>query len=93
MLGVDKDGAEWYQVTVGGADGSSRGPEAGPGRMIGPSFAADEVPDVVEALVEVYLAQRAPGERFVDFARRVGVEPFRAAADAVRRSTAQEARS
>jgi sulfite reductase (NADPH) hemoprotein beta-component len=93
VLGVDKDGAEWYQVTVGGADGSSRGPEAGPGRIIGPSFAADEVPDVVEALVEVYLAQRGSGERFVDFARRVGVEPFRAAADAVRRSTAQEARS
>ncbi|OIQ83858.1 sulfite reductase [mine drainage metagenome] len=93
VLGVDKDGAEWYQVTVGGADGSSRGPAAGPGRIIGPSFAADEVPDAVEALVEVYLAQREPGERFVDFARRVGVEPFRAAADAVRRSTAQEARS
>ncbi len=93
VLGVDKDGAEWYQVTVGGADGSSRGPEAGPGRIIGPSFAADEVADVVEALIEVYLAQRDAGERFVDFARRVGVEPFRAAADAVRRSTAQEARA
>ena len=89
ILGVDKDGAEWYQVTVGGADGSHRGPEAGPGRIIGPSFAADEVPDVVEALIGVYLAQRDAGERFVDFARRVGVEPFRAAADAVRSSTAQ----
>ncbi len=89
ILGVDKDGAEWYQVTVGGADGSHRGPEAGPGRIIGPSFAADEVPDVVEALIGVYLAQRDAGERFVDFARRIGVEPFRAAADAVRSSTAQ----
>lgn len=88
ILGVDKDGSEWYQVTVGGADGSNAGPAAGPGRIIGPSFTADEVPEVVEALVAVYLARRGAGERFVDFARRVGSEPFRAAADAVRRATA-----
>ncbi len=88
VLGVDKDGAEWYQVTVGGADGSHRGPPAGPGRIIGPAFAADEVPDVVQALIEIYLARRTAGERFAACARRIGVEPFRAAADAVRRSTA-----
>lgn len=91
ILGVDKDGSEWYQVTVGGADGSSAGPAAGPGRIIGPSFTADEVPEVVEALVAVYLNQRHAGERFVDFARRVGPEPFKAAADAVRRATASNA--
>jgi sulfite reductase (NADPH) hemoprotein beta-component len=88
ILGVDKDGSEWYQVTLGGADGSARGGAAVAGKVIGPSFAADEVPDVLEALVEVYRAERIDGERFVDVARRLGNAPFRAAADAVRRSTA-----
>ncbi len=88
ILGVDKDGSEWYQITLAGSDGSTLSGPAAPGKVIGPSFAADEVPDVVEALVEVYLQQRQPGERFVDTARRLGVAPFRAAADAVRRSTA-----
>jgi len=88
VLGVDKDGSEWYQVTVAGADGSTRGGAAVPGRVIGPAFAAEEVPDVVEALVGAYLRDRQPGERFIQTARRVGVPPFRHAADAVRRSTA-----
>jgi sulfite reductase (NADPH) hemoprotein beta-component len=88
ILGVDKDGSEWYQVTLGGADGSARGGAAVAGKVIGPSFAADEVPDVLEALVEVYRAERSDGERFVDVVRRLGTTPFRAAADAVRRSTA-----
>jgi sulfite reductase (NADPH) hemoprotein beta-component len=88
ILGVDKDGSEWYQVTLGGSDGSARGGAAVAGKVIGPSFAADEVPDVLEALVEVYRRERAGGERFVDVARRLGSAPFRAAADAVRRSTA-----
>ena len=56
--------------------------------MIGPSFAADEVPDVVEAVIEVYRAHRQPGERFIDTSRRLGAQPFRTAADAVRRTTA-----
>ena len=88
ILGVDKDGAEWYQITVGGADGSEVGGAALPGKIIGPSFAAEEVPDVVEALVALYLRQRQPGELFVAFARRVGAQPFKTAADAVRRATA-----
>ncbi len=88
ILGVDKDGSEWYQVTLAGSDGSTLSGPAAPGKVIGPSFAADEVPDVIEALVEVYLRERSGGERFVDAARRLGVAPFRAAADAVRRSTA-----
>ena len=90
ILGVDKDGAEWYQVTVGGGDGSERGGSAAPGRIIGASFAADEVADVVEALIDVYRAERAPGERFIDTARRLGPAPFASAADAVRRSTARK---
>jgi sulfite reductase (NADPH) hemoprotein beta-component len=88
ILGVDKDGAEWYQVSVGGSDGTQLSGPAIPGKVIGPSFSADEVPDVVEALIQVYRAQRLPNERFVDTARRLGVAPWRAAADAVRRDTA-----
>jgi sulfite reductase (NADPH) hemoprotein beta-component len=88
ILGVDKDGAEWYQVTVGGSDGSTLSGAAAPGKVIGPSFAADEVPDVIEALIDTYRAQRVAPERFIDTARRVGVPAFRAAADAVRRATA-----
>ena len=88
ILGVDKDGSEWYQVTVGGADGSLLSGAAVPGKVIGPSFAAEEVPDVIEALIATYLHERAPGERFIDAARRLGPLPFRRAADAVRRSTA-----
>ncbi len=91
ILGVDKDGAEWYQVSVAGSDGSTLSGAAVPGKVIGPSFSADEVPDVVEALIDVYRRERQPGEHFVDTARRLGVAPFRAAADAVRRDTAQPA--
>src|SRR5690606_36743138 len=50
ILGVDKDGKEWYQVTVGGSDGSSISGEPVPGKVIGPSFSSHEVPDVIEAL-------------------------------------------
>ncbi len=91
VLGVDKDGLEWYQVSIGGSDGAMLGGAAQPGKVIGPSFAADEVPDVVEALVATYLRQRQAGERFIHTARRIGALPFRHAADAVRRSTAATA--
>jgi sulfite reductase (NADPH) hemoprotein beta-component len=91
ILGVDKDGSEWYQVTIAGADGSTLSGAAAPGKVIGPSFAADEVPDVVEALLEVYRAERRSGERFVDVARRLGPAAFRDAADAARRTTSAAA--
>ena len=87
ILGVDKDGSEWYQVTVAGADGSALSGAALAGKVIGPSFAADEVPDVIEAVVGTYLQQRRSGERFIETARRLGTLPFRHAADAVRRTT------
>ena len=89
ILGIDKDGDEWYQVSVGGSDGSTLSGPSVPGKVIGPSFAADEVPDVIEALLDTYRAQRGSGERFIDTVRRIGVPPLRAAADAVRRQTAQ----
>jgi sulfite reductase (NADPH) hemoprotein beta-component len=89
ILGIDKDGDEWYQVSLGGSDGATLGGAAVPGRVIGPSFAAEEVPDVIEALIETYREQRLAGERFVDTARRIALPQWRAAADAVRRETAK----
>ena len=87
ILGVDKDGSEWYQLTLGGSDGSTLSGAAAPGKVIGPSFSADEVADAVEAVIDTYRRERAAAERFVDTVRRLGVAPFRAAADAVRRET------
>ena len=63
-------------------------PAGGAGKVIGPSFAADEVPDVIEAVIGTYLRERSAGERFIHTAKRLGTLPFRHAADAVRRSTA-----
>jgi len=74
VLGVDKDGSEWYQITVGGKQGS----DASIGTVIGPSFAAEEVPGVVEKLIETYLGQRTDEERFIDTVRRIGTAPFKA---------------
>jgi len=90
ILGVDKDGKEWYQVSVAGADGSTLSGPALAGKVIGPSFAADEVPDAVEAVIGTYLRERREGEHFIHTPRRLGPLPFRHAADAVRRSTATQ---
>jgi sulfite reductase (NADPH) hemoprotein beta-component len=87
ILGVDKDGQEWYQISVGGSDGSTLSGTATPGKVMGRSFAADEVADAVEALIDTYRHARADGEHFIDTVRRVGIAPFRAAADSVRQTT------
>ncbi|MEN9417465.1 MAG: hypothetical protein RI988_1085 [Pseudomonadota bacterium] len=89
ILGVDKDGSEWYQLTLGGSDGSTASGPARPGQVIGPAFAADEVVDAVEAVIDTYRRERLHGERFVDAVRRLGSAPFRAAADAIRQATAR----
>ena len=89
ILGVDKDGKEWYQVSVGGSDGRIASGAATPGKVIGPSFAAEEVADVIEALLDVYRRERSAGEAFVDTMRRLGTAPLRAATDAVHQATAQ----
>ena len=73
ILGVDKNGVEWYQVSIGG----SQGLDATLGKVIGPSFAAADVPDVITALIDVYVELRQDGERFLDTLRRVGTEPFK----------------
>jgi sulfite reductase (NADPH) hemoprotein beta-component len=73
ILGVDKNGAEWYQVSIGGRQGR----EAALGQVIGPSFAAAEMPDVVERLIETYLDARHADELFVDTVHRIGLSPFK----------------
>jgi sulfite reductase (NADPH) hemoprotein beta-component len=73
VLGVDKNGEEWYQVSIGGAQGEN----ASLGKVIGPSFAASEMPDVVSRLIEVYVEHRHEDERFIDTVRRLGLEPFK----------------
>jgi sulfite reductase (NADPH) hemoprotein beta-component len=89
VLGVDKDGQEWYQVTLSGSDGTRLSGEAVPGKVIGPSFAAAEVVDVIEALLDTYRLQRADREAFIATLQRVGLDPFKQAANAVRVATAR----
>lgn len=84
ILGVDKDGKEWYQVSLGGSDGSTLSGPAVPGKAVGPSFSAAEVPEVIEAVLETYRQQREGGETFIATLRRVGAEPFKAAANGAR---------
>ncbi|HAX21089.1 MAG TPA: nitrite reductase [Hydrogenophaga sp.] len=89
ILGVDKDGQEWYQVTLGGSDGTRLSGEAVPGKVIGPSFAANEMTDVIEALLTTYRAERQTAETFTQTVKRVGIDPFKTAANAVRVATAR----
>ncbi|AOF82100.1 nitrite and sulphite reductase 4Fe-4S domain protein [Methyloversatilis sp. RAC08] len=74
ILGVDKTGSEWYQVSIGGSQGN----QTSIGDVIGPSFAAEEVPGVITKLVETYVEHRTPEERFIDTVRRLGMAPFKA---------------
>ena len=73
ILGVDKSGEEWYQITIGGAAGA----DASLGQVIGPSVAKTEVPETIARLLEVYVERRRPDERFLDTVRRLGVKPFK----------------
>jgi sulfite reductase (NADPH) hemoprotein beta-component len=73
ILGVDKKGEEWYQISLGG----NAGRDASLAEIIGPSFSRADVPDVIEQILDVYVEQRADGERFLDCYRRVGIEPFK----------------
>ncbi len=73
ILGVDKDGSEWYQVSIGGKQGN----DASIGAVIGPSFSAEEMPQVVQKLIDVYVQERTPEERFIDTVRRLGLAPFK----------------
>ncbi len=73
ILGVDKKGAEFYQVSLGGSSGRN----ATLGQILGPSFAQDVMPDVIEKVINVYVEQRTEDEQFLDTFRRIGIDPFK----------------
>ena len=73
ILGVDKKGAEFYQVSLGGSSGRN----ASLGQILGPSFAQDVMPDVIEKVIGVYVEHRTEDEQFLDTFRRIGIDPFK----------------
>ncbi len=73
ILGVDKNGEEYYQVTIGGAQGKN----SAIGKIVGPAFRANEIPDVVEKLTQTYVQYREKDERFVDTLNRLGIDVFK----------------
>ena len=75
ILGVDKKGEEFYQLTLGGSGAE----DASVGKVLGPALPAGRVADAIDAMVEVYLSQRQEGERFLDTLRRTGAAPFKEA--------------
>ncbi|MBH8612994.1 nitrite/sulfite reductase [Pseudomonas mohnii] len=75
ILGVDKNGSEWYQITLGGAQGKN----SALGKVIGPSFSAAEVPGVIEQIIDTFVRYRESAEVFVDTFQRIGLEPFKEA--------------
>ena len=75
ILGVDKKGQEFYQLSLGGSGAE----DATLARILGPALSTEQVPDAVESIVETYLKDREPGERFLDTLRRIGPEPFKEA--------------
>ena len=85
ILGVDKNGEEWYQIEIGGnqgltASGNTSRPRPGAalGKVLGPAFARADVPDVIERLIQCYLARRdSDAERFIDTVHRIGTESFK----------------
>jgi sulfite reductase (NADPH) hemoprotein beta-component len=74
VLGVDKAGEEWYQITLGGSASN----DAALGDRIGPSIARDRVVEAIAQLIETYVEHRHDGERFVDTYRRIGLAPYKA---------------
>jgi sulfite reductase (NADPH) hemoprotein beta-component len=95
ILGVDKDGKEWYQVTLGGSDGKHLSGPTTPGKVVGPSFSSAEVPEVIEAILDTYKALRLPAqgrhEYFIETLRRIGQDPFKTAANAARHAAEEAA--
>ncbi|MBN9509259.1 MAG: nitrite/sulfite reductase [Alphaproteobacteria bacterium] len=75
ILGVDKKGEEFYQITLGGSASN----DAALGDIVGPAYAYDDVVDAVETILRTYLAVRSPGEAFIETYRRTGLAPFREA--------------
>jgi sulfite reductase (NADPH) hemoprotein beta-component len=91
ILGVDKDGKEWYQLLLGGSDGSELSGEANPGKIIGPAFTPVELLDAIDIVLDTYVEIRQPGESFIHTVKRVGIEPFKTATNIVRQSKKEKA--
>ncbi|HXH02204.1 MAG TPA: nitrite/sulfite reductase [Candidatus Competibacteraceae bacterium] len=79
ILGVDKKGEEWYQITLGGSSED----DASLGEVLGPSVAKHEVADTIARILAVYLERREEGESFLETVRRIGIEPFKTRAYAI----------
>ncbi len=75
ILGVDKKGREFYQVALGGRQGR----EASIGKILGPSFGAEDMPDVIAKILDVYVSQRLDEETFIHTYDRIGIDPFKEA--------------
>ena len=73
ILGVDKKGEEFYQISLGGSSKNI----ASLGKIIGPSFAQEEIADVIRKIVQIYLSNREPNEEFIDTYNRIGMKPFK----------------
>ena len=73
ILGVDKKGEEFFQVSIGGSANAS----AAIGKILGPSFAQEEIPQVIETIVQVFVSNRISEEQFLDTLNRIGVQPFK----------------
>ena len=75
ILGVDKKGQEFYQVMLGGSAGDVS--TAAVGKVLGPAFSAAEIPSALEKILNIYVAERMQGERFVELVNRIGFEAFK----------------
>ncbi|MAC34825.1 MAG: sulfite reductase [Haliea sp.] len=73
VLGVDKKGAEFYQVSLGG----SQSKDASLGKILGPSFSQEEMPDVIGRIIDTYVDLRQEEETFLQTYNRVGIDPFK----------------
>ena len=73
ILGVDKKGEEFYQVSLGGSSKN----QASLGKIIGPSFAQEEIPGVIQKIISIYKSQRKDDEKFIDTYNRIGIDPFK----------------
>ena len=73
ILGVDKKGEEYYQISLGGSQGNS----SSLGKILGPSFFREDVPSVIDKVLQVYVGARQPDEAFIDTYRRIGLKPFK----------------
>jgi len=75
ILGVDKKGEEFFQVSLGGRQAD----EARIGKILGPSFKAEQIPEVIDTLLNTYVALRTDDEHFIDTCHRIGIDPFKEA--------------